>query len=185
LAHATESDASFVLRPCNAEKRRAGCRLFCGGVSSLMEQNIKGKDLTKEPPRSPKTRVGGYVILGRTLDKCRALLGGNIGEYHFDCPLDNMLFGWKGITGDDFKAAVAKGASDDEMAKWVDARGTQKTAEQKEAWCKEKLAFNFNDVPEKREWYAEQLKPLGLEPATTPLFDWLEKDDEVSYQVAV
>src|SRR4029077_20935443 len=51
--------------------------------------NKKGKDLTKEPPRSPKTRVGGYVILGRTIDKCRALLWGNIGEYHFDCPLDN------------------------------------------------------------------------------------------------
>jgi hypothetical protein len=43
------------------------------------------------------------------------LLWGNIGEYHFDCPLDNMLFGFKGIKGDDFKAAVEKGASDEEM----------------------------------------------------------------------
>ena len=73
-----------------------------------MEQNVIGKDLTKEAPRSPKTRVGDYVILGRTLDKCRALLAGNIGEYHFDCPLDNMLFGWKGIVGDEFKAALQK-----------------------------------------------------------------------------
>ena len=60
-----------------------------------MEQKVNGKDLTKEAPRSPKMVLGGYVILGRTLDKCRALLGGDIGEYHFDCPLDNMLFGWK------------------------------------------------------------------------------------------
>ncbi|MBA3543811.1 MAG: DUF5069 domain-containing protein [Chthoniobacterales bacterium] len=149
-----------------------------------MEQNVKGKDLTKEAPRSPKTRVGGYVILGRTLDKCRALLAGDIGEYHFDCPLDNMLFGWKGITGDDFKAEVAKGSSDEEMAKWIETHGTPKSDAEKEAWCKEKLAFSFNDVPEKREWYAEQLQALGLDPATTPLFDWLEKDDEVSYQVA-
>ena len=149
-----------------------------------MEQNVKGKDLTKEAPRSPKTRVGGYVILGRTLDKCRALLAGDIGEYHFDCPLDNMLFGWKGITGDDFKAEVAKGASDDEMAKWVDAHGTEKTEEQKVAWCREMLAANPFENPEKREWYVESVKPLGLDPATTPLFDWLEKDDAVSYQVA-
>ena len=63
--------------------------------------------------------VGGYVILGRTLDKCRALLGDKIGEYHFDCPLDNMLFGWKRIMGDDFKAAVAEGKSDEEMLQWV------------------------------------------------------------------
>ena len=149
-----------------------------------MEQTVAGKDLTKEAPRSPKTRVGGYVILGRTLDKCRALLAGDIGEYHFDCPLDNMLFGWKGITGDDFKAEVAKGASDEEMAKGVNAHGTPKTDAEKEVWCKEKLSFSFNDVPEKREWYAEQLKPLGLDPATTPLFDWLEEDDRVSYEVA-
>lgn len=149
-----------------------------------MEQKIQGQDLTKEAPRSPKTVVGGYVILGRTLDKCRALLGGDIGEYHFDCPLDNMLFGWKGVKGDDFKAEVAKGTDDEGMAKWVDRQGEQKSDADKEAWRKEKLAFNFNDVPEKREWYAEQLQPLGLDPATTPLFDWLEADDKASYKNA-
>lgn len=148
-----------------------------------MEQN-KGMDLTKQAPRSPKTEIGGYVILARTLDKCRALLWGDIGEYHFDCPLDNMLFGWKGITGDDFKAEVEKGTDDAGMAKWVDEHGEKKTDEEKAEWRKEKRAFNFNDVPEKREWYAEQLKPLGLDPATTPLFDWLEADDESSYQKA-
>jgi len=149
-----------------------------------MEQN-KGMDLTKEAPRSPKAEIGGYLILARTLDKCRALVnGGNIGEYHFDCPLDNMLFGWKGIKGDDFKAEVEKGTDDAGMAKWVDEHGEKKTDEEKAAWRQEKRAFNFNDVPEKREWYAEQLKPLGLDPATTPLFDWLEADDEASYEKA-
>src|SRR6188472_4604935 len=97
--------------------------------------NKKGKDLTKEPPRSPKTRVDGYVILGRTMDKCRALLWGNIGEYHFDCPLDNMLFGFKGIKGDDFKAAVEKGASDEEMVQWVNEHGAKKSPEEVKAWA--------------------------------------------------
>ncbi len=147
-----------------------------------MEQNVKGKDLTQEAPRSPKTRVGGYVILGRTLDKCRALLAGDIGEYHFDCPLDNMLFGWKGVQGDDFKAEVAKGKSDEEMAKWIDANGTPKTEEEKAAWCEKMLASNPYDNPEKRQWYIDSVKPLGLDPATTPLFDWLEKDDKASYE---
>ena len=72
-----------------------------------------GLDLTKCPPRSPKATVGGFAILGRTIDKCRALLFGKIGEYHFDCPLDNTLFAWKGIKGDDFKAYVTEGHSDD------------------------------------------------------------------------
>jgi hypothetical protein len=149
-----------------------------------MEQNVKGKDLTKEPPRSPKTVLGGYVILGRTLDKCRALLAGNIGEYHFNCPLDNMLFGWKRITGEDFKAEVEKGASDEEMVKWVDSHGRPKTDEEKKAWAEEvKKATLYND-PEKREFFIEETKKLGLDPATTTLFDWLEKDDQVSYQKA-
>src|SRR5450432_3773771 len=120
-------------------------------VSLPMNQQVKGKDLTKEAPRNPKVRVGGYVILGRTLDKCRALLAGNIGEYHFDCPLDNMLFGWKGVTGDNFKAEVEMGTDDAGVAKCVDAHGTPKTDAEKESWCTERLAFNFNDVPEKKE----------------------------------
>src|SRR5688500_9660455 len=93
-----------------------------------MNTKVKGKDLTKEAPRSPRVRIGGYAILARTYDKCCALLDGNIGEYHFDCPLDNMLFGFKGGTGDDFKAEVEKGATDEEMANWVDNHGTKKNA---------------------------------------------------------
>jgi hypothetical protein len=153
-------------------------------LRSPMVQNVEGKDLTKEAPRSPKTVLGGYVILGRPLDKCRALFRDQIGDYHFDCPVDNMLFGWKGIKGDDFKTEVAKGASDQEMIEWLDTHGTPKTDEEKRAWREEMLRVNLHDDPEKGEWYDEQLKALDLNPATTPLFDWLEKDDKVSYQQA-
>ena len=41
------------------------------------------KDLTKEPPRSPRDMLGGFVILARCLDKCRAFLLGINGEYNF------------------------------------------------------------------------------------------------------
>ena len=118
-----------------------------------MNNNVKGKDLTKEPPRSPRVRVGGYAILARTFDKCCALIAGNIGEYHFDCPLDNMLFGFKGVKGDDFKAEVEKGASDEEMVKWLDAHGEKKTAEEVKAWSDEVEATRPYDNPERREWF--------------------------------
>jgi len=139
------------------------------------------KDLTKEAPRSPRIRLGGYVILARTTDKCRAFLTGNIGEYHFDCPLDNILFGFKGVTGDDFKAQVQSGATDEELAAWVTAHGTAKTAEEIKAWGDQiEGLLPYND-PEKSEWFAEQTKPLGLDPAKTTLFTWLEADDKASY----
>src|SRR4030081_4058702 len=92
-----------------------------------MHKTVIGKDLTKEAPRSPRIRIGGYAILGRTIDKCRALVAGNIGEYHFDCPLDNMLFSFKGVKGDDFKAQIENGASDQEMVEWLYLKGEKKT----------------------------------------------------------
>src|SRR6188768_1538998 len=143
-----------------------------------MNNNKTGKDLTKEAPRSPKERVGGYVILGRTLDKCRALLWGNIGEYHFDCPLDNMLFGPKGIAGPDFKAEVEKGASDEEMVQWMNTHGTPMTPEEVAKWSDGMMQVNPYENPEKREWFEEQVKPHGLDPAKTTLFDWLDVDDK-------
>ncbi|SRR5581483_7035761 len=142
---------------------------------------MNAKDLIKEPPRSPRIRIGGYAILGRTIDKCRALLAGNIGEYHFDCPLDNFLFGFKGITGDDFKTQVANGLNDDALAQWVDRNGLPKTPEEIKEWSEGVEAARPHDDPERREWFAEQCKPLGLDPAKTTLFDWLEADDKASY----
>ena len=35
---------------------------------------IHAPDLTKQPPRSPRVRLGGYVILPRCLDKGRATI---------------------------------------------------------------------------------------------------------------
>src|ERR687885_519039 len=139
-----------------------------------MNKNVNGKDLTKEPPRSPRVRIGGYAILGRTLDKCRALVAGNIGEYHFDCPLDNTLFGFKGVKGVDFKAQIENGASDQQMAEWLDQSGQPKTQDEVES------ASLYND-PEKREFFVEECQKLGLDPAKTTTFDWLEADDKASH----
>ncbi len=146
-----------------------------------MNKNVAGKDLTKEAPRSPRIRIGGYVILGRTIDKCRALVAGNIGEYHFDCPLDNMLFGFKGVNGPDFKAQIENGASDQQLAEWLDRNGTAKTPDEIKRWSDETEAGNPYNDPERRDWFVEQTKPLGLDPATTTLFDWLEADDKASH----
>src|SRR6202048_4677715 len=127
-----------------------------------MNTKVIGKDLTKESPRSPRIRVGGYAILRRTLDKCRALVAGNIGEYHFDCPLDNMLFGFKGVKGDDFKAQIENGASDQGMVDWLNRNGEKKTPEEIKRWSDEVEATRPYDDPERRAWFIEQTKPPGL-----------------------
>ena len=146
-----------------------------------MHKNVVGKDLTRESPRSPRIRVGGYAILGRTIDKCRALVAGNIGEYHFDCPLDNMLFGFKGVNGADFKAQIENGASDQQMAEWLDQSGTSKTTDEIKSWSDEVESGRPYDNPERRDWFVEQTKSLGLDAEKTTLFDWLEADDKASH----
>lgn len=35
--------------------------------------------------------------------------------------------------------------------------------------------------PERKEWFAEECAKLGLDPARTTLFDWLETDERASY----
>ncbi len=146
-----------------------------------MKRKITGQDLAKEAPRSPRIRVGGYAILGRTTDKCRALVAGDIGEYHFDCPLDNMLFGFKGVKGEDVKAQIEQGASDQEMVERLNQSGEKKTPEEIKRWSEEVEASSLYNHPEKREFFSEAVRKFGLDPAKTTTFEWLEIDDKSSH----
>jgi uncharacterized protein DUF5069 len=142
---------------------------------------IKAKDLTKEPPRPPSQRLGGFTILARTIDKCRAHLANTLGDYHFDCPLDNVLFGFKGIEGDRFKEYVATGASDEEIVHWITENGNRKS----EAEIKK-----FADDTSKAEWpadkhdYRDQIirsADASLLGKLKGIFEVLELDDEATF----
>ena len=109
------------------------------------------KDLSKEAARSPRIRVGGYAILARMADKGRASLNGTAGEYHFDCPVDNMLFGFKGVKGADVKPVLESGASDEQIAAWLNSHGTPKTPAEVKAWSDSVEAERPHNNPEHRE----------------------------------
>lgn len=144
--------------------------------------NIEPKDLTKVAPRSPYEQIGGFAIIARTIDKCRATIAGTNGEYHFDCPLDNILFSFKDIQGADFRAYVEKGHTDEEIAQWVKDNGVPKTDEEIQVWSDAfRTDFSYSTNPEKKDWFAGECARLGLDPMTTTLFDYLEVDDKVSY----
>jgi len=143
---------------------------------------VRAKDLTKEPPRPPSHRLGGFTILARTIDKARAHLAGSIGDYHFDCPLDNVLFGFKGIKGEDFKAWVATDATDEEIVKWLHDHGSAKS----EAEIKK-----FAEDTSKAEWPADKHDYRdeiirGADPSflgkLNGIFEVLELDDKVTFQ---
>jgi len=91
-----------------------------------MKTTINALDLTQRPPRSMRTRLGGYAILPRLLDKCRAVLVGKNGEFKFDCPLDQHFFRFTGIKADALKAEVAKDLGDGELLDWIQAHAPLK-----------------------------------------------------------
>lgn len=84
-----------------------------------MNTPIIARDLAKQAPHSPRERLAGFVIANRAVDKCRASLAGTLGEYQYDCPLDKMLFEFKGITGEQFSGAVQSSTTYEEVGAWV------------------------------------------------------------------
>jgi Domain of unknown function (DUF5069) len=74
-------------------------------------------DLRTRPPRDPRERLGGLVLLPRTIDKARAMLpGGERGGYQISPGLSEFLLGKLGISEADFVAIVGEVRDDDEVA---------------------------------------------------------------------
>jgi len=141
-------------------------------------------DLTKEAPRSPRTRIRGYAILARALDKGRATLNGAAGEYHYACPLDMMLFDFKGVSADDVKKQLEDGLSDEEVAAWIDSHGKSKGTSEVTGWSDGVEAYRPYDSEDKREWFVGVCKEAGIDPEKSTLFDYLDADDKLSYATA-
>ena len=137
-------------------------------------------DLTKFPPRSPRVRLGGYVILARCLDKGRATLAGKNGEYHYACPLDQRFLSFAGIDPEELKKQLHK--SDSDVLEWIELNAKQKHTEVEiAAWSE----FAERRVPtdvESREFFNGLHKAAAAKREDIATwFDMLDLDDYVSF----
>ncbi len=66
-------------------------------------------DLTQRPLRSPRVKLGGFVILARAIDKGRAQAAGKQGDYHYNCPLNKGLFDFVKVNGEDVYEQIVAG----------------------------------------------------------------------------
>jgi hypothetical protein len=142
--------------------------------------NYRAPDLTRHPPRSPRSKLGGYVHLPRLLDKARAVATGKGGDFHYNCPFDQLFFGFTGLDHKAFMAELKKGKSDSEMLAYVRRKSRRKPFEIA-AWS-EQMERWVPTVPDSREFFnkihrqnAPQRDDIGS------WFDWLELDDYVTY----
>ena len=140
-------------------------------------------DLTQRPPRSARVRLGGYVILPRMLDKCRAELEGKAGDYHYNCPLDQRFLSFAGVEAEALKAEVAKGLGDWEILQWIEANASNNREEHEIAqWSAIREAAAPSDN-ESRNFVNELVAGAGgseREDLAT-WFEVLDLDDHASY----
>ncbi len=141
-------------------------------------------DLTRQPPRSPYVRLGGYVILPRLIDKARAALGGKLGEYH-DGPkgLNAHFLKFVGIDFEALRQQIATGAGDWEILQWIQANARHpREPWEIAAWSEYHIRRTVDSDVETLENFAAGMKrhhPDREDIKTR--FDWLDFDDYCSF----
>src|SRR5882672_5013681 len=125
-------------------------------TKDLEKVKLLARDLRegKQFPRSPRQTLAGYVLGARAVDKCRAVLVGWEGEYHSNCPLDQRWLKFAEIDYAEFRAFVASGATDDEVAKWIGENGKRSRAEII-AWNNKERDLRLSDLPPQIQEYME------------------------------
>ena len=139
-------------------------------------------DLTKQPPRSPWVRLGGFVSLPRMLDKGRATIAGKNGEYHYNCPLDQRFLSFAGIDAEELKKQLAAGKSDGEILEWIQANATFKRTDAEIAAWSELAAARVPTDPGSRTYFNDIHAKVGPKRADiASWFELLDLDDYVSF----
>lgn len=144
---------------------------------------MNAPNLTQRPPRSPRVRLGGYVILARILDKGRAEIAGTTGEYRYDNPIDQHWFRFTGIDAASLKAELATGKGDGEILAWIAENAPNK----RQPWEIQQWSTYHNergpdgDV-DTLEFFAGRIAPLSRDREDVRTwFDYLDLDDHVTF----
>ncbi len=82
----------------------------------------------------------GIVQLARVIDKAKAVTHGNVGEYKYDCPMDQSLFEYLGIEPKAFLEIVNNAKSDYEIEAYAKTFVAKKDPRNIEAFNKKFLS---------------------------------------------
>lgn len=145
-------------------------------MSSNEKLKLLAPDLTATFPRSPRETLAGYVVAARTLDKCRAVLAGTHGEYHYDCPLDRTFLDFTGIDSAAFKDFVATGATDSEVADWITAHSKVTDETERVVWNNKLRHTRPCDMPPELQLFLEGYIPKFIRK-NRPVYVWFDVYD--------
>ena len=139
-------------------------------------------DLTQRPPRSPRVRLGGFVLLPRVIDKCRALVAGTNGEYNYACPMDQQFFSFTGVDPEMLKQQVAAGKGDGELLNWILENSKVKRTEfEVKTWSDWQAQRVPMDMESREFFHGLHSKVAPAREDIAGWFDLLDLDDYVSF----
>jgi len=141
-------------------------------------------DLTQRPPRSPRVRLGGYVLLPRILDKGRASLAGKLGEYRYSGKgMDRHFFNFAGLDHELLTKEIANGGGDGELLAWIQANAKHpRQPWEIAAWSEYHLRRTPDSDTETLTDFADEVKKFNpVREDINTWFDLLDLDDYCSF----
>ena len=125
-------------------------------------------DLAKEYPRSVHDKWQGVVQLGRTIDKGKAKTQGTIGEYNYNCPMDQAVFSFLGIDHEQMLDSIRNARNDAEIEAFARPFVDARSREEIESWNREWLSHE----PEGESAKAFQDLRAEIAPDRTDVTTW-------------
>ena len=149
----------------------------------MSENKISAPDLTQRPPRSARCRLGGYVLLPRMLDKGRATIADQNGEYHYNCPLDQHLVNFLGFDAEAMREQLAAGKGDGEILEWLNGNAQHKrTPWEIEQWSEFQQRRGPDSDAETLQYFSEALGKFSQTREDIKTWgDLLDLDDYVTF----
>jgi hypothetical protein len=145
---------------------------------NLEKVQLLARDLRngKQFPRSPRETLGGYVLAARAVDKCRAVLVGWQGEFHSNCPLDQRWLKFAEIDYGAFRLFVASGATDDEIAEWIEKHAKKRSRADIVIWNNKERDLRLSDLtPELQEYMEDYIRQYV--PRHRVVYRWFDVYD--------
>jgi hypothetical protein len=141
-------------------------------------------NLTQRPPRSPRVKLGGYVMLPRIIDKGRAALAGQLGEYHYAGKgMDRHFFEFTGADHASFQKQIANNLGDWDLLLWIQENGKNKRQPWEiAAWSEYHEKRTPDSDAETAKYFMENLAKFSqAREDIRTWFDLMDLDDYCSF----
>lgn len=134
--------------------------------------------------RSPRERLGGYLLLPRLIDKIRLHAKGALPPEYVGnllrpagSTLDSRFLSFTGLDAEKLREAILSAKNDEAVLAWVERHAAPRTREEKEAWA-EAIAAS-RPTPEivayRKKMYPELAAQVDL--ASIHVLDMIDLDE--------